>query len=101
MRSSTQRLGFSSNFPATVIAKEGTAANDTAKAFLKLAKSKKMQENLLKYGLRPAIAGIALPDYMPLNIGVGDSPRNRGDLKKFWDIVGTVPSVKEAKMNVF
>ncbi len=38
---------------------------------------------------------------MPLNIGVGDSPRNRGDLKKFWDIVGTVSSVKEAKMNVF
>ena len=60
-----------------------------------------MQENLLKYGLRPAIAGIAPPDYMPLNIGVGDSPRNRADLKKFWDIVGTVPSVKEAKMNAF
>ncbi len=94
-------IGILSNFPATVIAKEGTAAGDTAKAFLKLAKSKKMQENLLKYGLRPAIAGIALPDYMPLNIGVGDSPRNRADLKKFWDIVGTVPSVKEAKMNAF
>ena len=94
-------IGILSNFPATIVAKEGTAANDTAKAFLKLAKSKKMQESLLKYGLRPAIAGIALPDYMPLNIGVGDSPRNRGDLKKFWEIVGSVPSVKDAKMNAF
>jgi hypothetical protein len=60
-----------------------------------------MQESLLRYGLRPAIAGIAMPDYMPLNIGVGDSPRHRGDLKKFWDIVGSVPSVKDAKMDAF
>jgi hypothetical protein len=51
--------------------------------------------------LRPSIAGIAMPDYMPLNIGVGDSPRNRSDLKKFWDIVGSVPSVKDAKMDAF
>jgi len=94
-------IGILSNFPATIIAKEGTAANETANAFLKLAKSKKMQENLLKYGLRPAVAGIALPDYMPLNIGVGDSPRNRSDLKKFWDIVSSVPSVKDAKLNAF
>ncbi len=94
-------IGILSNFPATIIAKEGTPANETAKAFLKMAKSKKMQENLLKYGLRPSIAGITTPDFMPLNIGVGDSPRNRADLKKFWDIVGTVPSVKDAKMNVF
>jgi hypothetical protein len=94
-------IGILSNFPATIVAKDGTAASDTAKAFLKLAKSKRMQENLLKYGLRPAIAGIAMPDYMPLNIGVGDSPRNRNDLKKFWDIVGSVPAVKDAKMNSF
>ncbi len=94
-------IGILSNFPATIIAKEGTPANETANAFLKLAKSKSMQESLLKYGLRPSIAGIAMPDYMPLNIGVGDSPRNRGDLKKFWDIVGSVPSVKDAKMDSF
>jgi ABC-type Fe3+ transport system substrate-binding protein len=94
-------IGILSNFPATIVAKEGTPANETANAFLKLAKSKSMQESLLKYGLRPAIAGIAMPDYMPLNIGVGDSPRNRGDLKKFWDIVGSVPSVKDAKMDAF
>lgn len=94
-------IGILSNFPATIIAKEGTAANDTAKAFLKLAKSKRMQESLLKYGLRPSIAGITMPEYMPLNIGVGESPRNRDDLKKFWDIVGSVPSVKDAKMNSF
>ena len=94
-------IGILSNFPATITARDGTPASDTANAFLKLAKSKSMQESLLKYGLRPAIAGIAMPDYMPLNIGVGDSPRNRGDLKKFWDIVGSVPSVKDAKMNAF
>ncbi len=94
-------IGILSNFPATIVAKEGTAAGDTAKPFLKLAKSKRMQEGLLKYGLCPAIAGISMPDYMPLNIGVGDSPRNRDDLKKFWDIAGSVPSVKDAKMNVF
>ena len=94
-------IGILSNFPATVIAKEGTPASDTANALLKLAKSKSMQESLLKYGLRPSIAGIAMPDYMPLNIGVGDSPRNRSDLKKFWDIVGSVPSVKDAKMDAF
>lgn len=94
-------IGILSNFPATIIAKEGTPAYETANAFLKLAKSKSMQESLLKYGLRPAIAGIAVPDYMPLNIGVGDSPRNRSDLKKFWDIVGAVPSVKDAKMDAF
>lgn len=94
-------IGILSNFPATVIAKEGSPASETANAFLKLAKSKRMQESLLKYGLRPAIAGIALPDYMPLNIGVGDSPRNRADLKKFWDIVGSVPSVKDAKLGAF
>ena len=94
-------IGILSNFPATVVAKEGTPASETANAFLKLAKSKSMQESLLKYGLRPSIAGIAMPDYMPLNIGVGDSPRNRGDLKKFWDIVGSVPSVKDAKMDAF
>ena len=94
-------IGILSNFPATIIAKEGTPANDTANAFLKLAKSKGAQENLLKYGLRPAIAGIAMPDYMPLNIGVGDSPRNRSDLKKFWDIVGAAPAVKDAKMDAF
>jgi len=94
-------IGILSNFPATIVAKEGTPANETANAFLKLAKSKSMQESLLKYGLRPSIAGIAMPDYMPLNIGVGDSPRNRGDLKKFWDIVGSVPSVKDSKMDAF
>jgi ABC-type Fe3+ transport system substrate-binding protein len=94
-------IGILSNFPATIVAKEGTPANETANAFLKLAKSKGMQESLLKYGLRPSIAGIAMPDYMPLNIGVGDSPRNLGDLKKFWDIVGSVPSVKDAKMDAF
>ena len=94
-------IGILSNFPATAIAREGTPASDTANAFLKLAKSKSMQESLLKYGLRPSIAGIAMPDYMPLNIGVGDSPRNRSDLKKFWDIVGSVPSVKDAKMDAF
>ena len=94
-------IGILSNFPATIVAKEGTPANETANAFLKLARSKSMQESLLKYGLRPSIAGIAMPDYMPLNIGVGDSPRNRGDLKKFWDIVGSVPSVKDAKMDAF
>ncbi len=94
-------IGILSNFPATIVAKEGTPASETANAFLKLAKSKSMQESLLKYGLRPSIAGIAMPDYMPLNIGVGDSPRNRGDLKKFWDIVGSVPSVKDAKMDAF
>lgn len=94
-------IGILSNFPATIVAKEGSAAHETANAFLKLAKSKSMQERLLKYGLRPAIAGISLPDYMPLNIGVGDSPRNRADLKKFWDIVGATPSVKDAKLNAF
>ena len=94
-------IGILSNFPATIVAKEGTPASETANAFLKLAKSKSMQESLLKYGLRPSIAGIAMPDYMPLNIGVGDSPRNRGDLKKFWDIVGSVPSVKDSKMDSF
>lgn len=94
-------IGILSNFPAMIIAKEGTAANDTAKAFLKLAKSKSLQEKLLNYGLRPAIAGIAMPDYMPLNISVGESPRNRDDLKKFWEIVGSVPSVKDAKLNAF
>ncbi len=94
-------IGILSNFPAVIIAKDGTPAHETASAFLKLAKSKGMQESLVKYGLRPSIAGIAMPDYMPLNIGVGDSPRNRGDLKKFWDIVGSVPSVKDAKMDAF
>jgi hypothetical protein len=94
-------IGILSNFPATIVAKEGTPAHETANAFLKLAKSKGMQERLLKFGLRPAIAGISLPDYMPLNIGVGDSPRNRADLKKFWDIVGSVPSVKDAKLSAF
>jgi ABC-type Fe3+ transport system substrate-binding protein len=94
-------IGILSNFPATIVAKEGTPAHETANAFLQLAKSKGMQENLLKYGLRPSIAGIAMPDYMPLNIGVGDSPRNRSDLKKFWDIVGSVPSVKDSKMDAF
>ena len=94
-------IGILSNFPATVLAKDGSAAAETANAFLKLAKSKPMQEALLKYGLRPAIAGTQMPDYMPLNIGVGESPRNRADLKKFWDIVGSVPSVKEAKMDNF
>jgi hypothetical protein len=50
-------IGILSNFPATIVAKEGSAAHETANAFLKLAKSKLMQERLLKYGLRPAIAG--------------------------------------------
>jgi hypothetical protein len=70
-------------------------------AFLKLTKSKGLQETLLKYGVRPAIAGITMPDYMPLNIPVGDSPRNRSDLEKLWEIVGSTPSVKDAKMNIF
>ncbi len=39
--------------------------------------------------------------YKPLNIGAGDSPRNRDALKNFWDIVSSVPSVEDAKMNLF
>ena len=58
-------IGILSNFPATVIAKEGTAAGDTAKAFLKLAKSKKMQENSLKYGRAPPLPASRLPITCP------------------------------------
>jgi hypothetical protein len=94
-------IGILSNFPAVILAKDGTAAFDTASAFLKLARSKPMQENLIKYNLRPAIGGISLPSFMRLNIGVGESPRDRSDLKKFWDIVGSVPAVKETKMDAF
>jgi Bacterial extracellular solute-binding protein len=85
-----------SNFPAFVVAKEGTAAADAAKAFLQMATSVKMQQQLIKYGLRPAAQGVQLAPYMNMKIEVGDSPRNRKDLRKLWDVVGKVDSIKAA-----
>jgi ABC-type Fe3+ transport system substrate-binding protein len=84
------------NFPAFVIAKEGTAAADAAKAFLQTAASLKMQQQLVKYGMRPAVQGIQLPPYMNMKIEVGDAPRNRKDLRKLWDIVGKIDAVRAA-----
>ncbi len=84
------------NFPAFVIAKDGTKASDAAKAFLQTAASQKMQQQLVKYGLRPALQGIQLPPYMNMKIEVGDAPRNRKDLRKLWDIVGRIDAVRAA-----
>lgn len=84
------------NFPAFIIAKEGTPAFDSAKAFLQLATSPKIQQQLLKYGLRPAQKGIPLAPYMNMKIEVGDSPRNRRDLRRLWDVVGQVENIRSA-----
>jgi ABC-type Fe3+ transport system substrate-binding protein len=84
------------NFPAFIIAKEGTAAHDASKAFLQMVTSQKMQQQLGKYGLRPAKQGIPLAPYMNMKIEVGDSPRNRKDLRKLWDMVGKTESVRAA-----
>ena len=84
------------NFPAFVIAKDGSAAAESAHAFLQTAVSAKMQQRLGKYGLRPAIAGIALAPYMNVKIEVGDSPRNRKDLRKVWDVVGKLDQIRAA-----
>lgn len=84
------------NFPAFVIAKDGTAAFDAAKAFLQLATSMKMQQRLVKYGMRPALQGVQLAPYMNMKIEVGDSPRNRKDLHKLWDVVGKNDQIRAA-----
>lgn len=84
------------NFPAFIIAKEGTPAFDSAKAFLQLATAPKIQQQLLKYGLRPAQKGIPLAPYMNMKIEVGDSPRNRRDLRRLWDVVGQVETIRAA-----
>lgn len=94
-------IGILSNFPAQVVAKEGTQAYGTAMALLKLAKSKALQSKLPDHGLRPAIAGVPTKEYMPMNIGVGETPRNRADLKKFWEIVGKVEAVKRSGVTKF
>lgn len=79
------------NFPAQILAAEGTNENTAAKSFLQVAKSKAMQSKLVGYGLRPTLADIALDrDYMKADIDVGESPRNRGDLHQLWDVVGRI-----------
>jgi Bacterial extracellular solute-binding protein len=82
------------NFPAFVIAPDGSPAANAAKALLQLATSMRMQQHLLKYGMRPARQGLTLPSYMNVKIEVGDSPRNRKDLRQLWDIVAKLDSVK-------
>lgn len=89
-------ISILSNFPAFVIAKEGTAANESAKAFLKTAVSMRLQQQLIKYGMRPAVQGIQMAPYMNMKIEVGDSPRNRKDLRKLWDVVGKVDQIRTA-----
>ena len=89
------------NFPAFVIANDGTAAAESANAFLKTSVAPNMQQRLGKYGLRPAIAGIALAPYilapyMNVKIEVGDSPRNRKDLRKLWDVVDKIDQIRAA-----
>jgi ABC-type Fe3+ transport system substrate-binding protein len=85
-----------SNFPAFVIAKQGTPAYDASKAFLQMATSAKIQQQLVKYGMRPALQGVQLAPYMNMKIEVGDSPRNRKDLRKLWDVVGKVDAIRAA-----
>ena len=94
-------ISILSNFPAFVVSKPGTPSWESANAFLKTALSLPVQTKLIKYGLRPGKPGIKTPDYMNPNIGVGDSPRNRSDLKKFWDVVGKNPSVLVSKVTNF
>jgi hypothetical protein len=89
-------MSILSNFPAYILAKEGTAAHDAAKAFLQTATSTRVQQQLIKYGLRPAAKGITLAPYMNMKIEVGDSPRSRKDLRRMWDLVGKVEQVKSA-----
>ena len=89
-------ISILNNFPAFVIAKDGSAAASSAKAFLQTAVSVRMQQRLSKYGLRPAIAGIPLAPYMNVKIEVGDSPRNRKDLRKVWDVVGKNEQIRAA-----
>jgi hypothetical protein len=89
-------ISILNNFPAFIIAKEGTPAFDSAKAFLQLATSARIQQQLLKYGLRPAQKGIPLAPYMNMKIEVGDSPRNRRDLRRLWDVVGQVETIRSA-----
>jgi hypothetical protein len=89
-------ISILNNFPAYVIAKEGTAAGDSARAFLQTALSQKVQGQLVRYGIRPAVQGVQLAPYMNMKIEVGESPRNRKDLRKLWDIVGKVDAVRAA-----
>ena len=89
-------ISILNNFPAHIIAKEGTAAFDSAKSFLQLATNKRVQQSLQKYGLRPAQQGVALAPYMNLKIDVGDAPRNRKELRRLWDIVNRIDAVKAA-----
>ena len=89
-------ISILNNFPAFIIAKEGTPAFDSAKAFLQLATSSRIQANLLRYGLRPAQQGIPLAPYMNMKIEVGDSPRNRRDLHRLWDVVGRIDTIRAA-----
>jgi Bacterial extracellular solute-binding protein len=89
-------ISILSNFPAFIIAKEGTAAHDSAKALLQMATSARTQAQLIKYGLRPAVQGIQLAPYMNMKIEVGDSPRNRKDLRKLWDVVGKNDQIRAA-----
>jgi ABC-type Fe3+ transport system substrate-binding protein len=89
-------ISILNNFPAFVVAKEGTPASDAAKALIQTAMSQKMQAQLVKYGMRPAVQGVQLAPYMNMKIEVGDSPRNRKDLRKLWDIVGKVDAVRAA-----
>jgi ABC-type Fe3+ transport system substrate-binding protein len=89
-------ISILNNFPAFVVAKDGTAASDAAKAFVQTATSQKMQAQLVKYGMRPAVQGVQLAPYMNMKIEVGDSPRNRKDLRKLWDIVSKIDAVRAA-----
>jgi hypothetical protein len=87
-------VSIRNNFQAFVIAKESTAATDAAKAFLQTASSQKMQQQMVKYGMRPAIQGIQLSPYMNMKIEMGDARRNRRDRCKLWDIVGRIDPVR-------
>jgi hypothetical protein len=61
---------------------------------MQLATSMRMQQHLLMYGMRPARQGLTLPSDMNVKIEVGDSPRNRKDLRQLWDIVAKLDAVK-------
>jgi hypothetical protein len=87
-------VGVLNNFPAIIVANPTSNQAKAAKAFLQVAMSKQSQSTLPKYGLHPAIPGIPLADYMKADVGAGDAPTSRANLRKVWDVVGQNANVQ-------
>ncbi|PWU17983.1 MAG: hypothetical protein C5B49_07960 [Bdellovibrio sp.] len=88
-------ISILNNFPAMIVAKEGTEGFKTANDLRDFMRSKEMQSKLPSLGFRPAVTGIDVksgPFYGLMNFKerIGRPPASSHALGKLWDVVREV-----------